>query len=156
MNSVVVPNLPAASLDAEKFALLTRVMEGLTAAQLYWVAAWSAAQAVQSQRSGPTVVAVAGKTAERLTIVYGSQTGNAKRIAEQLATRSEAAGLPVRLLRADAYLQRELAQERHLVVVISTQGDGEPPDDARGLFEFITGKRAPKLPALQFAVLGLG
>jgi sulfite reductase (NADPH) flavoprotein alpha-component len=84
------------------------------------------------------------------------QTGNAKRIAEQLARRSEAAGLPVRLLRADAYPQHELAQERHLVVVISTQGDGEPPDDARGLFEFLTGKRAPKLPALQFAVLGLG
>ncbi|MEO8777618.1 MAG: assimilatory sulfite reductase (NADPH) flavoprotein subunit [Rhodanobacter sp.] len=156
MNSVVVPNLPATSLDAEKLALLTRVMEGLTAAQLYWAAAWCAAQAAQSQRSGPTVVAVASKLAERLTIVYGSQTGNAKRIAEQLARRGEASGLPVRLLRADAYSQRELAQERHLVVVISTQGDGEPPDDARGLFEFITGKRAPKLPTLQFAVLGLG
>jgi sulfite reductase (NADPH) flavoprotein alpha-component len=156
VNSVVVPNLSAASLDAEKLALLARGMEGLTAAQLYWVAAWSAAQAVQAQRGGPAVVAVAGKAAERLTIVYGSQTGNAKRIAEQLARRSEAAGLPVRLLRADAYPQRELAQERHLLAVISTQGDGEPPDDARGLFEFITGKRAPKLPALRFAVLGLG
>lgn len=156
MNSVVVPNLPAISLDAEKFAQLARALEGLTAAQLYWAAAWSAAQAVQVQRGGPAVVAAAGKAAERLTIVYGSQTGNAKRIAEQLTRRSEAAGLPVRLLRADAYPQRELAQERHLVVVISTQGDGEPPDDTRGLFEFIIGKRAPKLPALQFAVLGLG
>ena len=156
MNSVVVPNLSTESLDAGKLAQLAQGMEGLTAAQLYWVAAWSAAQAAQVQRNGPAVVAVAGKAAERLTIVYGSQTGNAKRIAEQLARRSEAAGLPVRLLRADAYPQRELAQERHLVVVISTQGDGEAPDDARGLFEFITGKRAPKLPALQFAVLGLG
>jgi len=156
VNSVVVPNFSAAGLNAEKLALLARGMEGLTAAQLYWVAAWSAEQAVQMQRSGPAVVAVAGKAAERLTIVYGSQTGNAKRIAEQLATRSEAAGLPVRLLRADAYPQRELAQERHLAIVISTQGDGEPPDDARGLFEFIAGRRAPKLPALQFAVLGLG
>jgi sulfite reductase [NADPH] flavoprotein, alpha-component len=154
VNSVVVPNLPAVSLDAEKLALLTRGVEGLTTAQLYWVAAWAAAQAAQAQRVGPA--AVAGRAAERLTIVYGSQTGNAKRIAEELAGRSESAGLPVRLLRADAYPQRELAQERHLVVVISTQGDGEPPDDARGLFEFITGKRAPKLPALQFAVLGLG
>jgi sulfite reductase (NADPH) flavoprotein alpha-component len=136
--------------------MLARDLEGLTAAQLYWVAAWSAAQAGQAQRSGPVAAAPAGKVAERLSIVYGSQTGNAKRVAAQLASRSEAAGLPVRLLRADAYPQRELAQERHLLLVISTQGDGEPPDDARGLFEFITGKRAPKLPALQFAVLGLG
>ncbi len=156
MNSVVLPNLSATSLGADKLAQLAQGLEGLTAAQLYWVAAWSAAQAVQAQRGGPAVAAVPARAAERLTILYGSQTGNAKRIAEQLARHSEAAGLPVRLLRADAYLQRELAQERHLFVVISTQGDGEPPDDARGLFEFIAGKRAPKLPALRFAVLGLG
>jgi len=91
-----------------------------------------------------------------LTIVYGSQTGNAKRLAEQLAKRSEANGVPVRLLRADAYPQRELAKERYLAIVISTQGEGEPPDDSRGLVEFILGKRAPKLPSLQFSVLGLG
>lgn len=156
MNSVVAPDLSAATPAAEKLARLARELDGLSAAQLYWVAAWSAAQAEQAQRGGLAAIAPAGKVAERLSIVYGSQTGNSKRIAGQLASRSEAAGLPVRLLRADAYPQRELAQERHLLLVISTQGDGEPPDDARGLFEFITGKRAPKLPALQFAVLGLG
>ncbi|WEN16855.1 assimilatory sulfite reductase (NADPH) flavoprotein subunit [Rhodanobacter sp. AS-Z3] len=137
--------------------LLAQGLAGLSAAQLYWVAAWSAAQAEQVQRGG-TVAALAPavQVGERLTIVFGSQTGNARRIATALASRSEALGLPMRLLRADAYPQRELAQERHLLVVVSTQGDGEPPDDTRGLFEFITGKRAPKLPALRFAVLGLG
>ncbi|MHB1056609.1 MAG: assimilatory sulfite reductase (NADPH) flavoprotein subunit [Rhodanobacter sp.] len=152
MNSVVAPNLAVAEPGAEKLALLARGVEGLSPAQLYWAAAWIAAQAGSAQRAP----VAAGRAVERLTIVYGSQTGNAKRVAEQLAARGEAAGLPLRLLRADAYPQRELAQERHLLLVISTQGDGEPPDDARGLFEFIAGKRAPKLPALQFAVLGLG
>lgn len=156
MNTVAVPNLPAPDLDADQLARLTRELQSLTAAQLYWIAAWSAAQAEQVQRGGGATPVPAGQPAGRLTIVYGSQTGNAKRIAGELASRSEAAGLPVRLLRADAYPQRELAQERHLLLVISTQGDGEPPDDARGLFEFISGKRAPKLPALRFAVLGLG
>jgi sulfite reductase (NADPH) flavoprotein alpha-component len=60
------------------------------------------------------------------------------------------------LLRADAYPLRELKNERHLQIVISTQGDGDPPDDARGFVEFILGKRAPRLPELKFAVLGLG
>ena len=156
MNTIAVPNLPAPSLDADQLARLSRELQDLTVAQLYWIAAWSAAQAEQAQRGGGATPAPAGPLAERLTIVYGSQTGNAKRIAEQLARRGEAAGLRLRLLRADAYPQRELAQERQLLLVISTQGDGEPPDDARGLFEFITGKRAPKLPALRFAVLGLG
>src|SRR3546814_15634900 len=51
---------------------------------------------------------------------------------------------------------RELKQERHLYVVISTQGDGDPPDDARGLVDFIAGRRAPALKQLGYAVLGLG
>jgi sulfite reductase (NADPH) flavoprotein alpha-component len=156
VNQAALSNLAATMPAAEQLAQLARGLEGLSAAQLYWVAAWSAAQAEQAQRGCTAVAAPAGQPAARLTVVYGSQTGNAKRIAEQVAGRAEAAGLPVRLLRADAYPPRELAQERHLLLVISTQGDGEPPDDARGLFEFISGKRAPKLPALQFAVLGLG
>ncbi|WP_266159868.1 assimilatory sulfite reductase (NADPH) flavoprotein subunit [Dyella silvatica] len=145
------------SLGAEKTALLARLVDGLGPAELYWAAAWIATQASGGRLAGIAPTAAAAKLpAERLTIVYGSQTGNAKRIAERLAGRGEAAGLPVRLLRADAYPQRELAQEQHLIIVISTQGDGEPPDDARGLVEFIAGKRAPKLPALGYAVLGLG
>ncbi|MDE2407033.1 MAG: assimilatory sulfite reductase (NADPH) flavoprotein subunit [Xanthomonadaceae bacterium] len=90
------------------------------------------------------------------TIVFGSQTGNARRAAEALHAQLEAAGLPARLLRADAYPTRELAHETVLFVVISTQGEGDPPDDAIGLTEFLLGKRAPKLPQLKFAVLGLG
>ena len=91
-----------------------------------------------------------------LTIVYGSQTGNARRLAEALARDAESAGLTVKLARADAYPVRELKNERLLYVVISTQGDGDPPDDARGFVEFLTSKRAPKLDELKFAVLGLG
>lgn len=157
VNAVAHSELPASPLSPERAALLQRLTEGLAPAELYWVAAWSAALATQRQQGGPLVAAAAGRAvADRLTIVYGSQTGNARRLAEQLAERSEAAGVPVRLLRAGAYPQRELAQERTLVLVISTQGEGEPPDDARGLVEFIAGKRAPQLPALRFAVLGLG
>src|SRR3546814_15960979 len=59
---------------------------------------------------------------QRLTVLYGSQTGNAQRIARTLAERAEAAGLAVRLLRADAYPLRELTDERLLYVVLSTQG----------------------------------
>jgi sulfite reductase (NADPH) flavoprotein alpha-component len=157
VNAVVVPEFLPTHLNADKSALLARLVEGLHPAELYWVAAWIAAQAASAQVGAPAAIAAPAKGGtDRLTIVYGSQTGNAKRIAEQLAERSDAAGLPVRLVRASAYPQRELAQERYLAVVISTQGEGEPPDDARGFVEFVAGKRAPRLPSLQFAVLGLG
>src|SRR5690606_3149941 len=75
---------------------------------------------------------------------------------EVLFDQAQAAGLPARLLRADAYPTRELAGERLLYVVISTQGEGDPPDDSIGFVEFLAGRRAPKLPELKYAVLGLG
>lgn len=155
MNAVVATQAGMGSIDGDKLSALERLAEGLNPAELYWVAAWSAARADQLQR-GIVPLQAAKAIGERLTILYGSQTGQAKRIATQLSARAEAAGLAVRLVRADGYAQRDLARETHLVVVISTQGDAEPPDDARGLVEFILGKRAPKLPGLRYAVLGLG
>jgi len=159
------------NMSEDKLALLARLTEGLDTDSLYWLSGYIAGVAASS-RHMPLSAAVAANVAvplpaavapaveaqasTRLTIVYGSQTGNAKRQAEALAREAEGAGLNVRLVRADAYNARELAAERLLYVVISTQGDGDPPDDARGFVEFLAGKRAPKLPQLKFAVLGLG
>ena len=154
--------LPDPTLGADRLAQLATLTNGLSSADLYWIAAYSAALAARLPEHaglavvGEPLVVPAAQVAERLSIVYGSQTGNSRRVAEQLAGRAEAAGLPVRLLRAGAYPVRELVRERHLVVVISSQGDGDPPDDAIGFIEFIAGKRAPKLPLMKFAVLGLG
>lgn len=104
-----------------------------------------------------SLVPAAAAPAQRpATIVFGSQTGNAQRVAEAFAQRCEAAGIPVRLLRADRYPTRELKEERLLYVIISTQGEGDPPDDSIAFFEFLSGARAPKLPELKFGVLGLG
>lgn len=161
MNSAPQSFLPNAAIGAEKMALLAQLTQGLQPADLYWISAYSAALAARSPaQAGLAVVddsahAVATPN-DRLSIVYGSQTGNSRWVAEQLAAKLKTEGLPVRLLRAGTYPLRELAKERHLVVVISSQGDGDPPDDAIGFIEFIVGKRAPKLPELKFAVLGLG
>ncbi len=142
----------------EQAALLGRLTDALDHSGLWWLSGYAAGLA--RGRTAPTtaLAAVANETiaAPQLTIVYGSQTGNAKRQAETLSAQVEAAGFGVRLLRADAYPLRELKNERHLVIVISTQGDGDPPDDARAFVEFIAGKRAPKLPDLHFSVLALG
>lgn len=162
MNAALKSLPPAPSLDADRLALLARLTQGLAPADLYWIAAYSAAAAARLPAHaelsvvGEVSTVASNVPVERLTIVHGSQTGNSRRLAEQLSASAEAAGLPVRLLRAGAYPLRELAQERHLLVVISSQGDGEPPDDAIGFCEFIGGKRVPKLPQLKFAVLGLG
>jgi len=161
--------VPSSPLSEERGVLLARLTDGLDAAALHWLSGYAAGLATQQLRGTRALQAVPAvetsaveplrveaDIAARLTIVFGSQTGNARRLAERLAQAAEGAGLAVRLLRADAYPTRELRSERHLVLIVSTQGDGDPPDDARGLVEFIGGKRAPQLPGLQYAVLGLG
>ncbi|WP_202841275.1 assimilatory sulfite reductase (NADPH) flavoprotein subunit [Luteimonas saliphila] len=150
--------LPALPFPQETADALVRLTQGLEPAGLWWLSGYAAGLASRSGAEMPAipVARTDAAPAGRLTILYGSQTGNARRAAETLLAKVQAAGLPARLIRADAYPTRELAGERLLYVVISTQGEGDPPDDAIGFVEFLTGRRAPKLPELKFAVLGLG
>ena len=158
--AATLSTLQQTPLSAEPYRQIAHLVEGLDSAGLWWLSGYTAGLARAQGAAAP--LASAGANADhlsersRLTVIYGSQTGNARRVAEALAAKLEADGLPVRLLRADAYQTRELKDERFLAIVISTQGDGDPPDDARALVEFIEGKRAPSLPQLRFAVLGLG
>jgi len=151
--------LPALPFPQETADALFRLTQGLEPAGLWWLSGYAAGLASRGGQEQPASAAAPrldATAAGRLTIVYGSQTGNARRAAEALFAKVQAAGLPARLVRADAYANRELAGERLLYVVISTQGEGDPPDDAIGFVEFLAGKRAPKLPELKYAVLGLG
>ncbi|QSQ18831.1 assimilatory sulfite reductase (NADPH) flavoprotein subunit [Pyxidicoccus parkwayensis] len=148
-------------LGEDKGALLLKLVDGLDTAALHWLSGYAAGLASRPA-SAPVSVAVpvsampAAAPTVPLTIVYGTQTGNSKLLAERLKQQVESSGLPTRLFRASDYPVRELAKEKLLCVVISTQGDGDPPDDSRGFCEHVLGKRAPKLEGLRFAVLGLG
>ena len=153
------PVLAPTPLSSDQAGLLEALTAGLDRAGLWWVSGYAAGLArMRNAEVAPVPSAAAPEAAAspRLSIVYGSQTGNARRVAERLYADAETAGIGVRLLRADAYPVRELKNERHLVLVLSTQGDGDPSDDARELYEHLTGKRAPRLEQLRYAVLGLG
>jgi sulfite reductase (NADPH) flavoprotein alpha-component len=91
-----------------------------------------------------------------LTIISASHTGNGRKISEKLLAAVQALGMQARMIKAGDYQAREIAKEKLLYVVISTHGDGDPPDEARGLYEFLGTKRAPQLPELQYSILALG
>jgi len=150
----------ATPLGEEKSALLQRLLEGLDGTSLTWLSGYFAGLAARqlpgALPAAPPTPVVQAAPQGTLTIVHGTQTGNSRLLAERLKQRAEAAGLAVRSFRASDYPVRELKNERLLYVVISTQGDGDPPDDARGFFDFVRSKRAPALGQLRFAVLGLG
>jgi sulfite reductase (NADPH) flavoprotein alpha-component len=168
MSAQPAPSLPLSPLDEERAALLARVVDGLDAASLQWISGFTAGVAFERGGAARSLLPLTGSATQalapaaksepsaRLTIVYGSQTGNGKRIAERLGRNAEAAGLAVRVYGAGGYPLKDLAKERMLVVVMSTHGDGDPPDDARSFIEFLASKRAPKLEQLSYAVLALG
>jgi sulfite reductase (NADPH) flavoprotein alpha-component len=147
MPTRVVP----ASLSAAQSERVRALAADLDTAALHFVSGYLLALA--EQRQAPPVAAPAATV---VTVLYGSQTGNAERLARGFFERLEQAGVAARLRRADHYRVKELAAETQLIVVISTQGDGDPPDDARLFYQQLMSSRAPKLPALRYAVLGLG
>ena len=104
----------------------------------------------------PAAPAAAAAPLPTLTIISASHTGNGRKICEKLLAAVQALGMQARVVKAGDYQPREIAKEKLLYVVISTHGDGDPPDEARGLYEFLGTKRAPQLPELQYSVLALG
>ena len=96
--------LALSPLPADKTALVARLTDGLAPAQLQWLSGYLAGAASLLHGDAPAAVTRdKAPASQRLSIVYGSQTGNARRVAEQLAQRAEGAGLAVRVLAADAY-----------------------------------------------------
>lgn len=148
---------PPIPLSEDKGLLLGRLVDGLDSQALWWLSGYTAGLAGNPSIGQSHVPAlVRASSISTATILYGSQTGNSRRTAERLASDIEATGAQVRLLSTDRYSPRELKSERLLFLVISTQGEGDPPDDARGFVDFLASKRATALPELRFAVLGLG
>ncbi len=132
--------------------------EGLDARSLLWISGYAAGLAAARPAGELDAALIANETSASpaLSILYGSQTGNAKRAAEKLHDQALAAGIAARLLRLDQYAAKDLQKERAVWLVLSTQGDGDPSDDARRFIEVLNSKRAPQLPELRYAVLGLG
>ena len=156
-------NAALTPLSLERGALLAQLCDGLDAASFWWISGYAAASAHALQKSAQgsqindaVAVEAAVFAAHAATIVYGTQTGNAKQIANSFAEQLLSAGIHARVLRSDAYPLKDLKTEKTLYVVISTQGDGDPPEDSRAFVEHLLGRRAPNLAHLHFAVLGLG
>jgi sulfite reductase (NADPH) flavoprotein alpha-component len=91
-----------------------------------------------------------------LTILYGSETANSAGLARILRDAAKAKGIEPSLIDMADYKIRRLKDEQDLVIVTSTHGEGDPPFSGMGFFEFVEGRKAPRLPDLRYAVLALG
>ncbi|MCF2920959.1 assimilatory sulfite reductase (NADPH) flavoprotein subunit [Pseudoalteromonas sp. APAL1] len=149
-------NAAASPLSQEQVQKLQGLVAELNPIQQAWVSGYLAANANAGALTGGVAAAPAAGDAAPLTILYGSQTGNAKGVASKLKEQAESRGLSVKLVNMADYKPTALKKEKFITVVVSTYGEGEPPEDAESLHEFLTTKKAPKLDGVKVAVIGLG
>lgn len=148
-------NALTSPLSAQQVQDLQKLVSQLNPIQQAWVSGFLAGSAQTAGVQLPSVAA-ASAAPSVLTILFASQTGNAKGVAGKLKAAAEQLGLSVNLQDIASYKTNALAKEQHLILVTSTYGEGEPPESAVSFHKFLFGKKATALPQLNFAVLGLG
>ncbi|MGO1501043.1 MAG: assimilatory sulfite reductase (NADPH) flavoprotein subunit [Marinobacter sp.] len=153
-------DLNSSPLSGDQQARLADILTGMNEGQLIWLAGFLAGKCSSGSAIAATNTAAAGSApasaAPELTVLFGSQTGNAEELAQQLAARAADKGVSAKVVDMADYKPKQLKKEQYLAVLASTHGEGDPPDNALDVYEFINGKKAPKLEGLRYSVLSLG
>lgn len=149
----------------EQTALLNKVIPTLTDAQKNWLSGYLTATLSTIAEDAPLsieekentqVTTIATPITKEITVLYGSQTGNAQSIAQKTAKQLTEHGFEVIINSMNDFRPANLKKLKNLLIIVSTHGEGEPPDTAIAFHEFLHGKRAPKLDNLSYSVLSLG
>ncbi|MED1533947.1 MULTISPECIES: assimilatory sulfite reductase (NADPH) flavoprotein subunit [Bacillus] len=152
-----VLNSPFSQEQAE---LLNQLLPTLTDQQKIWLTGYLSAQAALAGSEAvtpvPSAAASAQPVSKDVTVLYGSQTGNSEGLAKKTAQHLEEKGFQVTLSSMSDFKPNNLKKINNLLVIVSTHGEGDPPDNALSFHEYVHGRRAPKLDHLSFSVLSLG
>ena len=149
----ISPIPKTAPFAEEEIDILNRVVGPASTTQRAWLAGFLAG--LDAAHAAPQPAAPP-QAAEPLTILYATESGNAERLASDVAKSARKLGFkPMLVDMADLELVN-LAKARRLVVIASTWGEGEPPARAVHAYAELMGEKAPRLDGVEFAVLALG
>jgi len=138
-----------AGSSREELVWLSGYLAGVVAGQGHAVPASQAVPASSAAPAAPT------PTVNKITIAYGTETGNSKKLASDFAAKAKKKGINAKLIGLEQYRLGDLAKEEYFFAVISTQGDGEPPAAAKKFYDHIH-QGSLKLDRLKYGVLALG
>ncbi len=96
------------------------------------------------------------ENANELSVLFGSRTGNGASVANKLKEKADSLGIKVQLKNMEDYPLNKLKDEKNLLVIVSTHGEGEPPVVAEEFYNYLHGKKAPSLSNTRYSVLALG
>ena len=139
----------------EQLTRLQTAVDDFSSHQLAWLSGYLWGMVNQNTVTSTPVNAPVPQD-ETITIISASQTGNARRLSEQLREKLLSEKLNVNLVNAGDYKFKQIAQEKILVIVASTQGEGEPAEEAVALYKYLHSKKAPSLNETAYAVFALG
>ena len=159
--SFAVPTEPLSKDEAQQWQTWAR---GISPGQLQWLSGYltgiqhSSAQLLELIRDLPALAPAEAAVTDKpkVTVLFGSKTGNGKQIAGQLQAQLADAGFEVALQDMNRYKPADLEKEQTAILIVSTHGEGDPPPSAEDLHAFLHSRKAPQLPNLRFAVLALG
>ncbi|QHA91321.1 assimilatory sulfite reductase (NADPH) flavoprotein subunit [Bacillus sp. N1-1] len=148
--------------DQKQTELLNHLLPTLNETQKIWLSGYlsvpgvaEAAAATETPSAEEAFSENVLKTRD-ITILYGSHTGNCQSLAESFFERLDNEKYNVTLSSLDDFKPKSLKKVEDLLLITSTHGDGDPPDNALSFYDFIQSKRAPELGELRFSVLSLG
>ncbi|MGG0719620.1 assimilatory sulfite reductase (NADPH) flavoprotein subunit [Robertmurraya massiliosenegalensis] len=141
--------------NQEQAELINQLLATLTDSQKIWLSGYfSGSISVQGETA--TEQPKSSPTPKEVVILYGSQTGNAQGLSKKAKERLESNGFKVNVIAMNDFKPNQLKKIDNLLLLVSTHGEGDPPDNAIIFHEFLHGKRSPKLDKLNYSVLALG
>lgn len=154
--SGLIPNALAWTSSPFEPALaeeVQRLIDRLDSTQRLWLSGYIAGSlgamaqpAAAPQAAGPPLV----------TVLYGSHSGNCEQLAGRIGAALAQRGLSCLTLDMLDCRKSHLQEARNLLIVVSTHGEGEPPERALPLHELLHSRKAPRLEHLKYSVLALG
>lgn len=151
------PLLSMLPLTPEQLSKLQDATKDLSTAQIAWLSGYLWGQLNPSIVSASTTVTpVQVPEQETITLLSASQTGNARHLAEQLRDHLVAHKLNVELYSAGEYKFKQIHKTTTLIIIASTQGEGDPPEEAIAFYKYLHSKKASEMKETSYAVFGLG
>ena len=146
----------SAPFSLEQKTVLDRLFGGLDPAQLQWISGYLAGFLSSSSPLASTATAAPSASAPSLTILFGSESGNAQSLADEARRFATQAGFHASVKDMSGLSASDLPRESTLLVITSTWGDGEPPVNAEDLYKSISSESAPQMQGVSFSVCALG
>ncbi len=142
-------------LGESKFKIFLDLISNSGKEELIWMNGYlNGVVQTQARQSAPPG-ADGAPVVNKITIVYGTETGNSKRLATDFATKAKQNHIHAKVIGMDQYRLNDLPKEEYLLAVISTHGEGEPPIAAKKFYDHIH-QNGFKLEKLKYSVLALG